>query len=86
MATITHPDTYICDLCGKEVDHARSITVPVHRHYLSPMISGMDNDGWYSNGYRTERIDLCFDCLKKVTVVDQFIDGNTETFKLKESE
>ena len=86
MATITHPDTYICDLCGKEVDHARTITVPVHRHFLSPAIEEMTGNGWASNGYFTERIDLCFDCLKKVTVIDQFIAGNTETYRFKESE
>lgn len=26
---VEHPDTYKCDVCGKDVEHAESITVPV---------------------------------------------------------
>lgn len=31
MATIKHPDTFKCDVCGREIERAHSITVPVMR-------------------------------------------------------
>ena len=29
MATIKHPDTFKCDVCGREIERAHSITLPV---------------------------------------------------------
>lgn len=29
MATVRHPDTYTCDICGAEFDEKRQISVPV---------------------------------------------------------
>lgn len=28
MATIKHPDTFKCDVCGREIERAHSITLP----------------------------------------------------------
>lgn len=64
MATIKHPDTYTCDICGAEFDRKSRHSVVVRNH---------DEYGWAHINpapiYETLEIDLCQKCLKSVAVV-----------------
>lgn len=61
---VEHPDTYKCDVCGKEVEHAESVTVPV-------LWKTEQNEGRPCKPYiRCERLDLCEECLHNVLVLE----------------
>lgn len=56
MATIKHPDTFKCDVCGREIERAHSITLPVRW-------TTEQNEGRPCTPYvKEETIDLCDEC------------------------
>ncbi len=64
MATIKHPDTYVCDLCGKELSASMSITVPVKW-------TTEQNEGRSCKPYIVaDALDLCDECLERVTAIE----------------
>lgn len=57
---VEHPDTFRCDICGREVEHAESVTVPV-------LWKTEQNEGRPCEPYiACERLDLCEECLHSV--------------------
>lgn len=67
MATIKHPDTYQCDLCGTEYDDADSLTktrIPVK--WLTEQNEGRTVKPYF----RVQEIDLCDSCIEKVAVIE----------------
>lgn len=64
MATVKHPDTYTCDICGAEFDEKRRVNVPVL--WLTEQNEGRPVKPYFA----TEELDLCETCADKVHVVE----------------
>ena len=61
---VEHPDTYKCDVCGKEVEHAVHVTAPV-------LWKTEQNEGRPCKPYvACERLDLCEECLHSVLAIE----------------
>lgn len=64
MATIKHPDTFKCDVCGREIERAHSITLPVRW-------TTEQNEGRLCTPYvKEETIDLCDECFERAVVIE----------------
>ena len=64
MATIKHPDTFKCDVCGREIERAHSITLPVRW-------TTEQNEGRPCTPYvKEETIDLCDECFERAVVIE----------------
>lgn len=72
MATIKHPDTFKCDVCGREIERAHSITLPVRW-------TTEQNEGRPCTPYvKEETIDLCDECFERAVdwALDHLKDGD----------
>lgn len=64
MATIRHPDTFRCDVCGVEIDEAHSVTVPVKW-------TTEQTEGRPCTPYIEEKtLDLCDECFEKAVTIE----------------
>lgn len=64
MATIKHPDTFKCDVCGREIERANSITLPARW-------TTEQNEGRPCTPYvKEETIDLCDECFERAVVIE----------------
>ena len=64
MATIKHPDTFRCDVCGREVERANSVTLPVR--WTTEQDEGRPCDHYIQE----ETLDLCDVCLESAIVME----------------
>lgn len=64
MATVKHPDTYTCDICGTEFDEKRRVNVPVL--WVTEQNEGRSVKPYFG----TKELDLCEACTDKVHVVE----------------
>lgn len=75
---VEHPDTFRCDICGREVEHAESVTVPV-------LWKTEQNEGRPCEPYiACERLDLCEECLHSVLAIEAIGCIGNNTFSLIE--
>ena len=77
---ITHPDTYKCDVCDKEVEHAAHVTVPVL--WKTEQIEGRPCEPYVA----CERLDLCGECLHGVLTIEAIGCMGDNEFKLLDKE
>ena len=71
MATIKHPDTYRCDLCGMEFpnrDHITRIDVPFRINEVATEYGNKLSDVLELD---VGEFDLCDPCLWKVVVIEK---------------
>ena len=64
MATIKHPDTFKCDVCGREIERAHSITLPVR------WTTEQDEGRPCTPYVKEETIDLCDECFERAVVIE----------------
>lgn len=64
MATIKHPDTFKCDVCGRGIERAHSITLPVR--WTTEHDEGRPRTPYV----KEETIDLCDGCFEKAVVIE----------------
>ena len=64
MATIKHPDTYVCDICGAEFAEEQRVTLPVRQ--CDGMATG---EPLGKPVLMEETLDLCDRCLDRAAVV-----------------
>lgn len=66
MATVKHPDTYTCDICGNPFDCERKVKLPVlfDKEEYEYGVHALENP-------KLEHVDMdiCEDCLSKVIKV-----------------
>ena len=75
---VEHPDTYKCDVCGKEVERARSVTLPVR--WMTEQ-----NEGRPCKPYiASRRFDLCEECLHSVLAIEAIGCMGNNTFSMIE--
>lgn len=61
---VEHPDTFRCDVCGREVKRAHPLTLPVRW-------TTEQNEGRPCRSYiKEETIDLCDCCLERAIVIE----------------
>ena len=71
MATIKHPDTYRCDLCGMEYpnrDHITRIEAPFR---INEVATEYGNELSERLWLDSREFDLCDPCLWKVVVIEE---------------
>lgn len=64
MATVRHPDTYVCDICGAGFSERRSVNVPVL------WVTEQDDGRGCDPHFGVEALDLCEACADRVHVVE----------------
>lgn len=61
---VEHPDTFTCDVCGREIERAHSVTLPVRW-------TTEQNEGRPCASYvKEETIDLCPACFEMAVVIE----------------
>lgn len=68
MAVVKHPDTYLCDICGREIGGEWDVH-KVAAPYLSD--TAVDEHGSKEKvvSYGSREFDLCGECVRKATVI-----------------
>ena len=68
MAVVKHPDTYLCDVCGREIGSEWDVH-KVAAPYLSD--TAVDEHGSKEKvvSYGSREFDLCGECIRKATVI-----------------
>ena len=68
MAVVKHPDTYLCDICGREIRREWDVH-KVAAPYLSD--TAVDEHGSKEKvvSYGSREFDLCGECVRKATVI-----------------
>ena len=64
MSVINHPDTYVCDICGAELNERLLVNVPVV--WTTDHEEGRSCEPYYG----VECLDLCDECADRVHVVE----------------
>ena len=70
-------ETFVCDICGRQVDREDYISVQV----LVGNDAGEDDGEPHKPQYVREDLGLCWDCLDRATVVYHDVDGKLCIYK-----
>ena len=65
---IEHPDTYVCDICGIELEHATRMKVPVLHDLVANEYGSKKRDDPYVVPIE---LDMCDECLMRVACIRQ---------------